>query len=291
MNVRIGNGVAVHYASTGKASDGSKIYYGGRCNNDAWGRGGQRAKITVTTDAVTCKKCLKISPAQDLTPTQDTTSVVPNNSDNTEVTEMRTYAEYLNTMTVKTLNAIAKEMQLKGYSKLRKAELVTLIDNAVAGTVEDAVSRDADLYPVIAEVKPVVCMYCGARFANVQTSIEHIEAHTAEETDALFAEIFDSAPLNREIIDARSLDLITLVPTVSLVKAPQKPAKRTIIAPAVIATPDDNEESTEELTAAYVQMRLTLNTLATSTTRANLIKRVRGISAILKARGVKPARM
>lgn len=55
---------------------------------------------------------------------------------------MRTYAEYLATQTVKTLNVIAREMGLKGYSKLRKAALVTFIDNAVA-----------DLVPVILDIE------------------------------------------------------------------------------------------------------------------------------------------
>ncbi len=45
---------------------------------------------------------------------------------------MRTYAEYLNTMTVKTLNTIAKQMGLSGYSKLRKAELIAFIDSEIA---------------------------------------------------------------------------------------------------------------------------------------------------------------
>jgi hypothetical protein len=45
---------------------------------------------------------------------------------------MRTYADYLTTMTVKALNTVARDMGLKRYSALRKADLVTLIDNAVA---------------------------------------------------------------------------------------------------------------------------------------------------------------
>jgi len=48
---------------------------------------------------------------------------------------MNTYAEYLNTMTVKALNAIARDMGLKGYSKLRKAELIIMLDNAIAALV------------------------------------------------------------------------------------------------------------------------------------------------------------
>jgi predicted RNA-binding protein with EMAP domain len=57
---------------------------------------------------------------------------------------MKTYAEYLATQTVKTLNTVARDMGLKGYSKLRKAELVAFIDNAVA-----------DLVPVILDVETV----------------------------------------------------------------------------------------------------------------------------------------
>lgn len=76
---------------------------------------------------------------------------------------MKTYAEYLNTMTVKTLNAVAKDMGLKGYSKLRKAELVTFIDNAVAALVpvildvESPADHDmiAALIAEVATVAPV----------------------------------------------------------------------------------------------------------------------------------------
>lgn len=46
---------------------------------------------------------------------------------------MRTYAEYLNTMTVKTLHTIAKQGGYKGYSKLRKAELVAFLIERING--------------------------------------------------------------------------------------------------------------------------------------------------------------
>lgn len=45
---------------------------------------------------------------------------------------MKTYAEYLNSLTVKTLHEIARQGGYKRYSKLRKAELVAFIDGEVA---------------------------------------------------------------------------------------------------------------------------------------------------------------
>lgn len=74
---------------------------------------------------------------------------------------MRTYAEYLNTMTVKALNTIAREMGLKGYSKLRKAELIVVIDDAIAALVptilDTEVVADHDaIAALIAEVATVV---------------------------------------------------------------------------------------------------------------------------------------
>lgn len=73
---------------------------------------------------------------------------------------MRTYAEYLNTMTVKALNVIAKDMGLKGYSKLRKAELITFIDNAVAELVPTILDTETpadhtEILKIMAEVLPV----------------------------------------------------------------------------------------------------------------------------------------
>lgn len=83
---------------------------------------------------------------------------------------MRTYAEYLNTMTVKTLNTIAKNMGLKGYSKLRKAELIEFIDNNIKTDAFEAAEIDrkrptildteapadhAAILAIMAEVLPV----------------------------------------------------------------------------------------------------------------------------------------
>lgn len=54
---------------------------------------------------------------------------------------MRTYAEYLATMTVKTLNTLAKSLNLTGYSKLRKAALVEVIARQI-GMDEVAAHND-----------------------------------------------------------------------------------------------------------------------------------------------------
>ncbi len=45
---------------------------------------------------------------------------------------MKTYADYLNTLTVKRLREIAKQMQLTGYSKANKDDLIRLINDEVA---------------------------------------------------------------------------------------------------------------------------------------------------------------
>ncbi len=51
---------------------------------------------------------------------------------------MKTYADYLNTLTVKRLREIAKQMQLTGYSKANKDVLITMIDDDVAMVHIDA---------------------------------------------------------------------------------------------------------------------------------------------------------
>lgn len=57
-----------------------------------------------------------------------------------------TYAEYLNTMTVKTLTEIAKQMNLK-TSGLRKAELVAKLDSQISGWHVIAGDMDRANYP------------------------------------------------------------------------------------------------------------------------------------------------
>jgi PP-loop superfamily ATP-utilizing enzyme len=77
---------------------------------------------------------------------------------------MQTYAEYLATNTVKTLNAIAKKMGLKGYSKLRKAELITFIDNNIktdtfeAAEIDRKIDCEAEISAIEVESTPNVAV-------------------------------------------------------------------------------------------------------------------------------------
>lgn len=101
---------------------------------------------------------------------------------------MRTYAEYLATQTVKTLNAAAKTMGLKGYSKLRKAELVAFIDDAI---VNDCIAISADamhfaqygVWPVkvMAEVAPVT--FSATPVAPAESAVETPESVQVQESD------------------------------------------------------------------------------------------------------------
>lgn len=73
---------------------------------------------------------------------------------------MRTYAEYLNSLTVKALNVIARDMGMKGYSKLRKAELVAFLDTEISALVPVILDTEdkadaAAIMAIMAEVMPV----------------------------------------------------------------------------------------------------------------------------------------
>ena len=111
---------------------------------------------------------------------------------------MQTYAEYLNTMTVKTLNTIARDMGLKGYSKLRKAELITMIDDAIAEIVPVILDTEAPadhdtIAALIAEVAVEVPVKASesapeATFSSAPTQTKtkpEIKAETVSEVDDL----------------------------------------------------------------------------------------------------------
>jgi hypothetical protein len=68
---------------------------------------------------------------------------------------MQTYAEYLNTMTVKTLNAICKAGGYKGYSKLRKAELSAFIEGEVLIDWDGAAQVKILSTEVAADIVPI----------------------------------------------------------------------------------------------------------------------------------------
>jgi hypothetical protein len=102
---------------------------------------------------------------------------------------MTTYAEYLNTMTVKALNAIARDMGLKGYSKLRKADLIIMLDNAIAALVPVVldVEKEADrtaIREMVAAyaVEPVI--FSDVTPVKAPESVPAApEAHSAQDSD------------------------------------------------------------------------------------------------------------
>lgn len=107
---------------------------------------------------------------------------------------MNTFAEYLNTMTVKTLNTIARDMGLKGYSKLRKAELVIMLDNAIAALVPVILSTEVatDVPAIVkimaaAEVAPVKAAQSHATAVKVATPTATTDNLRSYATDALIA--------------------------------------------------------------------------------------------------------
>lgn len=160
---------------------------------------------------------------------------------------MRTYAEYLNTLTVKALNSIARMIVkadgtlLKGYSKLRKAELVTMIDDAVAALV-----------PVILDVEnPADHDTIAALIAEVAVEVDDKPAQNAPEA------VFSSAP------KAGKGEAVTV---------PQNAAEAV---------------SLDDLKEAYRNMRRTVNSMRNTPARIRCVGRLRTLSAQLKSHGIK----
>jgi len=171
---------------------------------------------------------------------------------------MRTYAEFLNTMTVKALYATVKSLGFKGYSKARKAELISLIDDYTAADHDAAFVLVNDFNEQSVKVeKNVVCMYCGARFATVEASIEHINA------------------CNGTVKIADIMAEVALTFSAAPVKAPQIVAKP-------IADEIEEETTTEDLIYAYQAMRATYRK-ARGITQVKIGARLRKLSAELKA--------
>lgn len=160
---------------------------------------------------------------------------------------MRTYAEYLNTMTVKALNSIARMIVkadgtlLKGYSKLRKAELITLIDNTIAESV-----------PVILDVE------APADHDTIAALIAEIAVETpVKAPESAVEAVFSSAP------------------------------KATMPQPEIIVEDAPETVELEEVKFAYRAMRKTLNSMRNTPARIRTVGRLRSLSEQLKTMGIK----
>jgi len=215
---------------------------------------------------------------------------------------MRTYAEHLNTMTVKSLNALAKSLKLRGYSKLRKAPLIVAIDNAIALDHDSAFVLVNDFNEQSVKIeKNVVCMYCGARFATVEDSIEHINecadlsAEREAEIAAIEVESTDNVEFTPEVnaqIDRCVVAFSAAYNTAKAAylaktpaKAPEIAAKPRTVATATKVTNPYAGEDTDELIDTYRYMRATQHN-ARGITHAKLEARLAKIEKVLRSRKV-----
>lgn len=106
---------------------------------------------------------------------------------------------YLNTLTVKALNVVARDMGLSGYGKLRKAALVTMLESAIgqrAAELSEKVVAFTDVKPVekaVKTVQAVIPTVFSARKPPVQTvrqavipvTVSLAEQYAAESTQDL----------------------------------------------------------------------------------------------------------
>ena len=203
---------------------------------------------------------------------------------------MRTYAEYLNTMTVKTLHTIAKQGGYKGYSKLRKAELVAFIegesvidwDGALAKLAQDFTSRYTD-----AEVSRVAEVTFSE--APVSTEVQYGKLWNCCAAKPAKVVVFDNGARHAVCAACSSSytgevqDLPTQTPVAPAESVTEAPAEQT---PSE-GTPEEND--TAELIYAYRAMRKTINAMGNTPARVKIVGKLRIISAQLKAQGMRPA--
>lgn len=209
-------------------------------------------------------------------------TVTPVSQTETEENPMRTYAEYLNSLTVKTLTAIVKQMGFKGYSKARKAELVSLIDDYTAGVRDEATSRDADLYP--ADVLEI----SDARPLNLVTGGTDSERSDTYGVNMKPAE----SPLYHKSIAHIMAGIASAPRKVAPVVFSHTPAKPAEIAPKAVKTltpaPTTNpyaQDSTDDLIDAIRYMRPVLHK-ATGQGQVRIAGQVRDMYAVLRERKV-----
>lgn len=161
---------------------------------------------------------------------------------------MQTYAEYLNTMTVKQLNAIAREMvkrdaMLKGYSKLRKAALIKALMESMQIDHMEALSMN------------------NVKILNTEAPADH---------DAILKIMAEVLPIEFSAAPAESVAEALKDETLTE------------------TTPDDETPSLDELKHAYRHMRKTVNGMRHSASRVRCVGRLRNLSAQLKSLGVQP---
>lgn len=186
------------------------------------------------------------------------------NDDNTE-DDMRTYAEYLTSLTVKTLNVIAKGMKLKGYSKLRKPELVAFIDKAI--------EADWDVAHVHAPKAEIID---GRSLELINDGMGYVHSEAAITNHPQVAELHRS---------------MTAKPSESAPKAVFSCApKATMAKPEIKAEAVAEVPSLDDLKDAYRNLSRTVRNMggkgAEGMRRVKYVGRLRKLSAQLKAMGI-----
>lgn len=179
---------------------------------------------------------------------------------------MRSYAAYLNTMTVKALNVIARDMGLKGYSKLRKAALIAFIDDAIVPLYEVAIAQLAETFIAAQVAVPAM--------AEVP-----VEVFTPE-VDARINRVVTA--IDKAFRDARSLVKVTggtdaeRSDTYGTNMGPK-------VAPVKVTSVEVEADETEELIYAYRAMRRTIRDMGNVPARISIVNRMRKLSADLRA--------
>lgn len=182
---------------------------------------------------------------------------------------MRSYAAYLATMTVKALNVIARDMGLKGYSKLRKAALVAFIDDAVSALVpiilDTEVAADA---PRIAEI-----------MTQVDTRTASAETIRGWHTIALDMNAANYPDARNAIPELRNEYGVTEHSNTFGIGY----GRVTKCVPVKVTSVEVEADETEELIFAYRAMRRTIRDMGNVPARISIVNRMRKLSTQLRA--------
>lgn len=165
---------------------------------------------------------------------------------------MRSYAAYLATQTVKSLNVIARDMGLKGYSKLRKAALVAFIDDAINAldTREDSAETIRGWHTIALDMN-------AANYPDARNAIPELrnEYGVTEHSNTF----------------GIGYGRVTQCVKVAEVK----------VTPVQV-----EQDDTEDLIYAYQAMRKTIRSMGNTAARVSISRRLRNLSVQLRSRGV-----
>jgi hypothetical protein len=204
---------------------------------------------------------------------------------------MRTYAEYLATMTVKTLNTLAKELQLRGYSKLRKAALVEIVARQIGMDEMAACHADSMGELPVAETQDVDDLYDMLFASEINAPREITDARHLElindgmhfiRKEAAIVDMPEVAALHRKMAADKPAQKAPEATFSSAPKATKAPAP-------VVAQSAPESVGIMETVEAYRNMRATVNGMGNKPLRVRLVARLREMSAQIRAAGMNPA--